>query len=369
MPRIHVESHSMEGESMKGLILSGGTGSRLRPLTHTSAKQLIPVANKPILFYAIEAIKDAGVTEIGIIVGETKEEVTAAVGDGSRWGINISYIEQDAPRGLAHAVKIARDFIQDDPFIMFLGDNLVREGVAGFVERFKVTRPDALILLNRVDEPQRFGVAELRGGKVIRLIEKPKVPPSDLALVGVYLFNSRIFEAVESIQPSWRNELEITDAIQRLVDWGCSVEPHMVTGWWKDTGKPEDVLEANRLILETIETSIGGEIDSESQITGRVIIERGAKVISSSIRGPAIIGSGALITNSYIGPFTSIGPAVTIGNAEIEHSVILAESTITDIPVRIDQSLIGRNVIISNSGTKPRAFKLVLGDCSRASVG
>ncbi|MCL4425873.1 MAG: glucose-1-phosphate thymidylyltransferase [Firmicutes bacterium] len=354
---------------MKGLILSGGTGSRLRPLTYTSAKQLIPIANKPILFYAIEAIRDAGIDDIGIIVGETRHEVKAAVGDGSRWGIKVTYIEQEAPLGLAHAVKIARPFLGNEPFIMFLGDNLVREGVTAFVERFKASKPEALILLSRVDEPQRFGVAELRDGRIVRLVEKPKVPPSDLALVGVYLFDQHIFEAVEAIRPSWRNELEITDAIQYLVEQGHTVEPHMVRGWWKDTGKPEDVLEANRLLLEAVEARIEGQVDGSSNLTGRVVVEKGARVMNSYIRGPAIIGEGSLVMNAYVGPFTSVGPNVTIANSEVEHSVILADSTISDVPERIDESLIGRNVTITRSQAKPRALKMVLGDNSRASVG
>lgn len=354
---------------MKGLILSGGTGSRLRPLTYTSAKQLIPVANKPILFYAIEAVRDAGITDIGIIVGDTRNEVRSAVGDGSRWGIRVTYIEQDAPRGLAHAVQVAEEYIDSGPFIMFLGDNLVREGVTSFVDRFRRSTPNALILLSRVSEPQRFGVVELENGKVVRLVEKPKVPPSDLALVGVYLFDHHIFEAVRRIKPSWRNELEITDAIQYLVEHGYTVEPHMVNSWWKDTGKPDDVLEANRLILEAMEPCICGEIDAGSEITGRVVVERGARVVASSIRGPAVIGTGAFISGSYVGPFTSIGPDVTIINSEIENSVVLAESTIKDVGGRIDQSLVGRNVTIDGATGRPRAFKLVLGDNSQARVG
>ncbi|MCL4425367.1 MAG: glucose-1-phosphate thymidylyltransferase [Firmicutes bacterium] len=354
---------------MKGLILCGGKGTRLRPLTYTSAKQLIPVANKPILFYAIEAIRDAGIYELGIVVGETQPEVRRAVGDGSRCGVKVTYIEQEAPLGLAHAVKIARPFLQEEPFVLFLGDNIVREGITTFVERFKASKPDALILLSRVAEPQRFGVAELREGRIVRLVEKPKTPPSDLALVGVYLFNHHIFEAAEAIGPSWRNELEITDAIQYLIDKGYVVEPHMVAGWWKDTGKPEDVLEANRLMLAAIETRIAGEVDDSSNLTGQVVIEPGGRVVNSCIRGPAIIGEGSLIMNAYIGPFTSIGPNVTIVNSEVEHSVILTDSTVSDVPERIDDSLIGRNVVIKRSQAKPLAIKMVLGDNSRISVG
>ncbi len=363
---------------MKALVLSGGTGSRLRPLTYTSAKQLVPIANKPILFYAIEAIREAGITDFGVIVGDTKREVKEAVGDGSRWGIRVTYIEQDAPRGLAHAVLIARDFLQDDPFIMFLGDNLVREGVTAFVRRFEEARaaaaaqggegPNALILLSEVDEPQRFGVAELRDGRVVRLVEKPKEPPSNLALVGVYLFDRHIHEAVRAIQPSWRGELEITDAIQWLVEHGYTVEPHLVTGWWKDTGKPEDVLEANRLVLEGIERRVEGEVDALSRVDGRVVVERGARVVNSVVRGPAVIGAGAVIKNAYVGPFTSIGPNVTVRNSEIENSVVLADSVISDVGARIDESLIGRNVVLARTDGLPRAVKVVLGDNSRASI-
>ena len=353
---------------MKGVILSGGTGSRLRPLTYTSAKQLIPVANKPILFYAIEALRDAGITDLGIVVGETKAEIKAAVGEGQAWGVTVRYLEQEAPLGLAHAVGIARDFVGDDSFMVFLGDNLVREGVAGFADRFRASRPDALILLSRVAEPERFGVAELEDGRVVRLVEKPKVPASDLALVGVYLFGPRVFEAIASIQPSRRNELEITDAIQRLIDWGGSVEAHLVTGWWKDTGKPEDVLEANRLILEAIETSVDGEVDPASDTTGRVVVAAGARVVNSTLRGPVAIDRDAVITGAYIGPFTSIGPGVSITNAEIEHSVIMAGATISDVPYRIDHSLIGRNAVITHGSSRPRAMRLILGDRSLVEV-
>jgi glucose-1-phosphate thymidylyltransferase len=354
---------------MKGLILSGGTGSRLRPLTHTSAKQLIPVANKPVLFYAIEALVEAGVTDIGLVVGETRRDIQAAAGDGARWGARLTYIPQSSPLGLAHAVGLAREFLAGEPFIVYLGDNLVGEGVKNLVSRFEETAPDALILLSRVDEPQRFGVAELRDGKVVRLVEKPKVPASDLALVGVYLFRPRIFEAIAVIEPSWRNELEITDAIQKLVDWGSHVEPHMLTGWWKDTGKPEDILEANRLVLETLESSVAGAIDGRSQVTGRAVIETGATITGSVIRGPVIIGSGAVIEDSYVGPFTSIGPGVRIVGTEIEYSVVMAGSTLTAIPGRIDRSLIGRDVVIGETVGSPRAFRLVLGDNCRAEIG
>lgn len=353
---------------MKALILSGGTGSRLRPLTYTGAKQLIPVANKPILFYAIEAIRDAGITDIGVVVGETRAEIKNAIGDGTAWGVQITYIEQDAPRGLAHAVKIAESFLAGDDFLMFLGDNLIRDGVKDFVQRFCDHRPNSLILLSRVPDPQRFGVAELVDGHVVRLIEKPEVPVSDLALVGVYLFDGKIMEAVKAIQPSARHELEITDAIQYLVDHGSVVESHIIDGWWKDTGKPEDVLEANRMMLEYIDTSIQGEVDAPSEIFGRAVICAGARIVNSTIRGPVMIAAGAQIVNAYVGPFTSISKGVQIYNSEVENSIILEDTRIEDIPTRIDSSLIGKNVRIVHVEKRPRALHFVLGDNSQAQL-
>ncbi len=269
---------------MKALILSGGEGTRLRPITHTSAKQLVPVANKPVLFYALEAISECGIKDIGIVVGITKEEIQEAIGDGSKWGVKVTYIEQEAPLGLAHAVKISEDFLDKDQFIMFLGDNLIKEGIKDLVEEYRQNDSNAQILLARVKEPERFGVAELEDGQVVNLVEKPKKPKSDLALVGVYMFDHNIFEAVKKIKPSWRNELEITDAIQFLIDNGYKVHPHIITGWWKDTGKLEDLLEANRIVLEDKETEIIGKVDQESKIVGRVIVEEGAEIINSIIR-------------------------------------------------------------------------------------
>lgn len=353
---------------MKALILSGGTGSRLRPLTHTGAKQLIPVANKPILFYAIEAIRDAGITDIGIVVGDTREEVRRGVGDGAEWGVQITYIEQDAPRGLAHAVKISESFLGDEDFLMFLGDNLVRDGVTEFVRRFKEHQPNSLILLSRVEEPGRFGVAELENGRILRLVEKPKVPPSDLALVGVYLFDRNIIQAVNAIRPSWRNELEITDAIQYMVDNGFVVESHIIEGWWKDTGKPEDVLEANRMILEQIEPKVTGFVDSSSQIVGRAVIEEGAEILNSRIRGPVIIGRGAKVVDAYVGPFTTISGGAQIRNSEVENSIILQDTVVENIRTRIDSSLIGRNAYIGPPSAQPKALSFVLGDNSRVNV-
>ena len=350
---------------MKGLILSGGAGTRLRPLTHTSAKQLIPVANKPILFYGIEALANVGIKEIGMIVGDTRAEVMKEVGDGSRWKVKITYIEQEAPLGLAHAVKIAKPYLKDEPFIMYLGDNILREGIPGFVESFEKNKPNALILLTKVSNPEQFGVAEVsKEGKVLKLVEKPKEPKSNLALVGVYLFDSNIFKAVEGIKPSWRGELEITDAIQWLLDHGYKVESHEVTGWWKDTCKPEDILAANLLVLEEIETRISGKIDKASDVSGRLIIEKDAEVVNSTIRGPVIIGERSKIIDSYLGPFTSIGYGVKIESSEIEHSIVMEECEIINIKGRIDESLIGRGVKISSRATKPSSHKFVLGDRS-----
>lgn len=352
---------------MKGLILSGGEGTRLRPITHTSAKQLIPVANKPVLFYAMEAMREAGIREVGIIVGQTKDEIKAAIGDGGQWGVKVTYIEQEAPLGLAHAVKIAEPFLGKDDFVMYLGDNLIKEGIVSLVEEFKGLGCNAQILLAHVNDPQRFGVAELEDGRVKRLIEKPSDPPSDLALVGVYMFDSSIFKAVNSIKPSGRGELEITDAIQYMIDSGMNVHPHVIDGWWKDTGKLEDMLEANRMILEGMEPGNRGFVDSESKIHGRVFIDEGAEVINSVIRGPAIIGQRTKIINSYIGPFTSVYSDVTVTQSEIEHSIVLENSTITEIS-RIEDSLIGKNVEITRSPLKPTAYRLMLGDNSSIGV-
>jgi glucose-1-phosphate thymidylyltransferase len=352
---------------MKALILSGGKGTRLRPITHTNAKQLIPIANKPILFYGIEAIKEAGITEIGIVVGETKDEIRQAVGDGSRWGVKITYIEQDEPLGLAHAVKIAETFIGRDSFVMYLGDNLIKDGIKPLVEEFKKNKPNAQILLAKVPHPEQFGVAELAEGKVIRLEEKPKAPRSDLALVGVYMFDSSIFEAVNTIKPSIRKELEITDAIQYLIDQKKTVHPHVVTGWWKDTGKLEDMLEANSIILDTFTFRNDGQIDSASKIEGKVVIEKGAVIEGSVVRGPVIIGENARIVNSYIGPYTSVYFGTQIESSEIEHSIVLENSRISDIK-RIEDSLIGQNVQVLKSHSRPQAYRIMVGDSSKIEV-
>ena len=354
---------------MKGLVLSGGKGTRLRPITYTSAKQLVPVANKPVLFRVVEAIRDAGIDEIGIVIGDTGPEVRAAVGDGRRWGVRIEYIPQDTPSGLAHAVKISHDFIGDDRFVMFLGDNCIQGGISPLIEQFGRSSYNAQIVLKRVANPQQYGVAELNEqGQIVRLTEKPRTPRSDLALVGIYMFDQTIWQAVEGIKPSWRGELEITDAIQWLVEHSCQVFPYIHEGWWIDTGKKDDMLEANRLILEEMPAALEGYVDRDSQLIGKVIVEKGAEVINSTIRGPAIIGEETRIVNAYVGPFTSVYHHCTVESSEIEHSIVLEHSIIRDLPHRLEDSLIGRYVEITRSPLKPRAYRLVLGDHSTVGV-
>ena len=349
---------------MKGLILSGGKGTRLRPITHTSAKQLIPVANKPVLFYGIEAIAAAGIEQVGIIVApETGEEVRAAAGDGSRFGVEITYILQEEPGGLAHAVLTAEPFLGEDPFVMYLGDNLLQGGIVDLVERFRGGGCDALILLTAVSDPENYGVAELEGDRVVRLTEKPKTPVSDLALVGVYMFTAAIHDAARAIQPSARGELEITDAIQHLLNIGMRVEPHIVKGWWKDTGQLADMLEANRLILDTLVARCEGEI-VDSQLDGRVVVEAGARLERSTVRGPTIIGAGARLLDAYVGPYTAIGEDCLIESAEVEHSILLAGSALCRLDGRVESSLLGRNVRISTDLRQPRAYRFMLGDNS-----
>ena len=353
---------------MKALILSGGKGTRLRPITHTAAKQLVPVANKPILFYAIEAMKAAGIDEVGIVVGDTHAEVRAAVGSGERWGVKVTYIQQEAPLGLAHAVKISEEFMNGEPFVMFLGDNLIRDGVASFVQHYLKSGANAQILLAHVPNPQDFGVAELSGGRVVKLIEKPVDPPSDLALVGVYMFDSHVFEAVNSIEPSARGELEITDAIQYLIDHNYRVESKVVEGWWKDTGKLEDMLEANRLVLDAMQPENLGEVDKESEIHGRVSIGPGSRIIASNVRGPVIIGEDCVIENAFIGPYTSLNDRVVVRASEVEHSIILEDSEILGIGSRMADSLVGRNVKITKGTRRPQAYRIMVGDNSEVSV-
>ncbi|MBI2169528.1 MAG: glucose-1-phosphate thymidylyltransferase [Actinobacteria bacterium] len=347
---------------MKALVLSGGAGTRLRPITHTSAKQLVPLANKPILFYGLEAIAAAGITDVGIIVGDTHADIEAAVGDGSALGISATYIRQEAPLGLAHCVLIARDFLGDDAFVMYLGDNLILGGIGDFVEEFGRDEPNSLVLLTKVEHPEQFGVAEIGDdGTLVRLVEKPKDPPSDLALVGVYLFDRSIHEAVDAIEPSWRGELEITDAIQWLVEQGRAVRYHVLDRPWIDTGKRQDLLEANRIVLEGIDADIRGSVDSDSRVSGSVVVEEGAEIVASQVRGPAVIGTGTRVVNSYVGPYSSIGPNCEVVDAEIEHSVVLEGSKIEGVH-RIDESLIGRNSEVRRVTSGPKAYRFLVGD-------
>jgi glucose-1-phosphate thymidylyltransferase len=360
---------------MKGLILCGGVGTRLRPITHTSAKQLVPVANRPILFYGLDAMAAAGVRDIGIIVGETRAEIETAVGDGSRWGARVTYIPQEEPLGLAHCVLIAKEFLGDEDFVMYLGDNMLEQGLTQFVEQFEKVRatagaeaPVAQILLAHVDDPRQFGVAEVNdAGEVIRLVEKPTDPPSDLALVGVYLFDRNIHDAVRAIAPSPRGELEITDAIQWLLARGDVVRHEVLRGWWLDTGKKDTLLESNRLILGLLEPRVDGTVDAMSTIEGRVVIEAGAEIVGSRIRGPAIIGRDTRVVNSYIGPFTSIAEGCEIHESEVDDSVVLAGSRIMGV-AGIADSLIGRQVEVTRSRERPRALRLTLGDHSRVDL-
>jgi glucose-1-phosphate thymidylyltransferase len=356
---------------MKGLILSGGKGTRMRPITHTAAKQLLPVANKPILFYAVEAIQSAGIDDIGIIISpETGEDVKTVVGDGSKWGVKIEYILQDLPLGLAHAVKTARSFLKDEPFVMYLGDNLIKDGVAPLVARFNAAKVDAFILLKEVDHPSSFGVAELDSdGRIICLEEKPAKPRSNLALVGVYLFNKNIHKAIDEIKPSKRGELEITDAIQRLIDTDYHVGSHVLTSWWLDTGKKDDMLEANRVVLDEMsDVSMLGDLQDGSRISGRVHVGHGSILKNCTVRGPAMIGNDCVLEHSYVGPFTSIGDRARVSHAEIEHCILRENCQIVDFHGRIEDSLIGVNVELTRSTNKPVAFRLMIGDDSKVEV-
>ena len=353
---------------MKALVLAGGSGSRLRPITHTSAKQLLPIANKPVLYYGLEAIRDAGITEVGIVVGDTAPAIQEAVGDGSAFGLSATYIRQDAPRGLAHAVLIARDFVGDDDFVMYLGDNFIVGGISELVEEFPVGRPDAQIMLTQVPDPRQYGVAELDAlGEVVGLEEKPRQPKSDLALVGVYIFTSAVHEAVRQLVPSWRGELEITEAIQWLIDNGRKVRSTTITGYWKDTGNVIDMLEVNRMVLESVQPAQHGTIDASTEIIGRVVVERDAEVSGSRIVGPVIIGAGTRVSGSYVGPFTSIAADCTIADSEIEYSIVLRGASIQGVR-RIEASLIGHEVEVTPAPKVPKAHRLVLGDHSKVQI-
>lgn len=353
---------------MKALILAGGKGTRLRPITFTSAKQLIPVCNKPILFYGLDAVIECGIKDINVVVGDTENEIKDAVNDYIKshnlGDVKVTYIKQDEPLGLAHALLVSEPYLKGEEFVMYLGDNLIKGGIKSLIQKFQIEKPNCQIMLSEVRDPERFGVAELKNGKVIKLIEKPRIPPSKYALVGVYIFDDTIFEAAKNIKPSWRNELEITDAIQYLIDAGYDVRPHIITGWWKDTGKLEDLLEANMILLEDIESNIRSKIPDTVKIDGRAIIEEDVKIENSYIRGPVIIGKGTKIINSYIGPFTSIYYNCYIEDSEIEHSIILENAKIIGIK-RMDESLIGRDAEIILTDRKPKAYRVMIGDSSR----
>jgi glucose-1-phosphate thymidylyltransferase len=353
---------------VKALVLAGGSGTRLRPITHTSAKQLVPVANKPVLFYGLEAIREAGITEVGIVVGDTEPAIRAAVGSGEAFGLRVTYIRQSAPLGLAHAVLVAREFLGDDDFVMYLGDNFIVGGITALVEEFRGSRPDAHIMLTPVANPSQFGVAELDGeGQLIGLEEKPERPKSDLALVGVYLFTPAVHEAVDQLAPSGRGELEITEAIAWLVRSGRKVTSTVISGYWKDTGNVADMLEVNRMVLEGAERAVAGEVDEASELIGRVVIEAGARVSGSRIVGPVIIGAGTEVTGSYIGPFTSVAADCAIADSEIEYSIILERTSIQGVR-RIEASLIGHDVEVTPAPRVCQAHRLVLGDHSKVQI-
>ncbi len=353
---------------MKALILAGGHGTRLRPITHTSAKQLIPIANRPVLFYGLDTLRAAGIEEIGIVVGDTAAEVREAVGDGSQFGMRVTYIPQEAPLGLAHCVLISQEFLGDDDFVMYLGDNFIVNGITEIVDDFRRHRPDAQILLTKVADPTQFGVAELApDGRVTRLVEKPAEPRSDLAVVGVYLFTPLVHEAVRAIRPSARGELEITDAMQWLLDQGAEMRSNVITGYWKDTGQVEDMLECNRMVLETLTPVIRGALDEESTVIGRVVVEAGARITRSQLVGPLVIGANATVTDSYVGPFTSIGAGCELADTEVESSIVMERSRLRGVR-RVQDSLIGKDVHVAPARSVPYTHQLVLGDHSRVRI-
>jgi glucose-1-phosphate thymidylyltransferase len=354
---------------MRALVLAGGAGTRLRPMTYTSAKQLLPVGNKPVLFYGLEAIRDAGIIDVGIVVGDTAAAIRSAVGDGRSFGLNVTYIKQEAPLGLAHAVLVAHDFLGDEDFVMYLGDCFIVGGIAELVEEFRVLRPDAQVLLAAVHDPRQFGVAEFDDtGQVIGLEEKPDRPKSDRALAGVYLFTPAIHQSVDRLQPSRRGELEITEAIEWLIRSGRKVAATIVSGYWKDTGTVADLLEANRMVLEGIQPRLVGAVDPDSELIGRVVVEAGAKVTGSRIVGPAIIGADTVVSESYIGPFTSVAPGCAIADSEIEYSILMRGASVRGVR-RIEASLIGHDVEVTPAPRAPKAYRLVLGDRSQVQIG
>jgi glucose-1-phosphate thymidylyltransferase len=353
---------------LKALIASGGRGTRLRPITHTQNKHLIPIANKPILYYAIEAAVEAGIKEIGIVHNSDSSEVPDYIGDGKKWGVKITYIPQEKPGGLAQVVQLAEKFIGDEKFVFYLGDNMLVGGIKRFVEEFDKSNCNCYLTLAKVKDPERFGVPEIRDGRIIRVDEKPKTPRSNYAVAGIYLYDHNIFEAVRSLRPSQRGELEISDAHTLLIERGLKVGYTEITGWWKDTGKPVDLLEANRLVLDNILPRMDGEVEKQSDVAGRVVIESGSKVINSKIRGPVIIGKDCIIENSYVGPYTSIGDRTIVRNSEIEYSIILRECRIVSVGIRIEGSILGNDVEVVEASGKPRVHRFMIGDQSRIEV-
>lgn len=353
---------------MKALIASGGRGTRLRPITHTRNKHLIPIANKPILHYAIEAVAECGIKEIGIVVNADNDEVQRAIGNGDRWGVSMTYIPQETPGGLAQVVALSEKFIGQEPFIFYLGDNMVVGGVKRFIDEFIKSGANCFLTLSKVNDPERFGVPELKGGRIVSVEEKPKHPKSSYAVAGIYLYDSHIFEAVKAIKPSGRGELEISDAHQYLIDKGYAIGYSEITGWWKDTGKPTDLLEANRLILDNMTPAVRGEVDGKSMIAGKVVIEKGARIVNSVVRGPAIIGEGCLIEDSYIGPFTSIGNATVVRQSEIEYSIVLRDCKILNVGIRLEGSILGNDVEVVEGTGKPKVHRFMIGDQSRVEV-
>jgi glucose-1-phosphate thymidylyltransferase len=353
---------------VKALIASGGRGTRLRPITHTQNKHLIPIANKPILFYAIETVVEAGITDIAIVHNADSDEVPKFVGDGARWGARITYIPQERPGGLAQVVALAEPFIKTDKFVFYLGDNMVVGGIRRFIDEFEKSGFNCFLTLAKVKDPERFGVPEIRDGRIVGVEEKPKVPKSQYAVSGIYLYDHHIFEAVKQLRPSARGELEISEAHQYLIDKGYSVGYAEITGWWKDTGKPSDLLEANRLVLDSLYPHIEGEVDKQSDVAGKVVIEQGTKIINSKIRGPVVVGKNCIVENSYIGPFTSIGHGTLIRNSEVEYSIVLDECKILSVGIRIEGSILGNDVEIVEANGKPRVHRFMIGDQSRIEV-
>jgi glucose-1-phosphate thymidylyltransferase len=353
---------------MKALIASGGRGTRLRPITHTRNKHLIPIANKPILHYAIEAAVDAGIRDIAIVVNADSDEVPRAIGDGSRWNARITYIPQETPGGLAQVVALAERFVGSDRFIFYLGDNMVVGGVKRFVDEFEKSGCNCFLTLSKVKDPERFGVPEIRDGRIVGVEEKPARPKSSYAVAGIYLYDSSIFEAVKAIKPSARGELEISDAHQYLIDKGKKVGYAEITGWWKDTGKPADLLEANRLVLDSIEQEIQGEVDASSAVAGKVRVGKGSRIVNSVVRGPAVIGEGCVIEDAFIGPYTSIGDQTVIRKSEVEYSIILRECKVLDVGIRLESSILGNDVEVVEGTAKPRVHRFMIGDQSRVEV-